>query len=392
MAAQHTSATDETAAPETKQPTVSNPTGDSDPVRFFYDKVSPWVNRGAVYGFEMHEELCEPSIVEHESAICALAVVSTGTVLGVTSGNRGHLFYFHPSFYVADLGVISERPVTGGAIAATHGDVVVAGWHGEKGGLVRHNAAREFGTGQEDFRSRKDPVTPVPLPGPEDGVNAVAYNSAEHKVYGLTTTSLIISLHDDAEEVQVECELSSEPAPALLVLPDGSLLGAGAHGQLWQYRPGGRRAENLGAYGPCEKGKRYVAGVQSLLLSESGLVYGGTSTDGFVFAYDPARRQLVNLGKPHRQSFVRALVEGHDGTIYGVVQEPQGIARLFCYDPEARGFEDLGVLNTFIPIQWAPHSIGAMCVGLHGEIYLGEDDTISHLFVYHPPVVRAGCR
>lgn len=392
MAAPHKPGTSQAATTETKPPAVPKPTGSGDPIRFFHDKVSPWVSRGAVYGFEMHEELSEPSIVEYESAICALAVVSTGTVLGVTSGNRGHLFYFHPSFYVADLGVVSEHPVAGGAITATHGDVVVAGWHGEKGGLVRHDAAREFGTGQEDFRSRKDPVTPVPLPGPGDGVTALVYSHVEHKTYGLTTTGLIISLHDEANEAQVECELNSPTAPALLALPDGSLLGAGEHGQLWQYRPGGPGVEALEAHAPCEKGKRYVAGVQSLLLSESGSVYGGTSTDGFVFAYDPVRRHLVNLGKPHRQSFVRALVEGHDGTIYGVVQEPKGIARLFCYDPQARGFEDLGVLNTFIPVQWAPHSIGAMCVGLHGEIYLGEHDTISHLFVYYPPVVRAGCR
>jgi hypothetical protein len=64
------------------------------------------------------------------------------------------------------------------------------------------------------------------------------------------------------------------------------------------------------------------------------------------------------------------------------------MARLFCFDPVARGFEDLGVLNTFIPVQWAPHAIGALCTGLYGEVYLGERDSISHLFVYYPPVVR----
>lgn len=48
----------------------------------------------------------------------------------------------------------------------------------------------------------------------------------------------------------------------------------------------------------------------------------------------------------------------------------------------------LGLLNTFISTQWSAHSIGALCTGIHGEIYAGESDTISHLFVYYPPVAR----
>ena len=74
--------------------------------------------------------------------------------------------------------------------------------------------------------------------------------------------------------------------------------------------------------------------------------------------------------------------------IYGVTDEPKGMARLFAFNLEEREFEDLGIVNAFIPIQWAPHSIGALCTGNHGEIFLGECDTLSHLFVYYPPVVR----
>ena len=71
-----------------------------------------------------------------------------------------------------------------------------------------------------------------------------------------------------------------------------------------------------------------------------------------------------------------------------MVQEPQGLARLFTYDPQTGGFEDLGLLSTFITAQWTPHAIGAMCTGRNGEIFLGESDNISHFFVYYPPVMR----
>ena len=165
-------------------------------------------------------------------------------------------------------------------------------------------------------------------------------------------------------------------------------LGACEQGQLWQYRPGGKRIEKLDAWAPCEKGKRYFAGVGSLVLSEGGTVYGGTTTDGFFFSYDPDLEQMKNLGKPHRQSFIKSLIEGYDGLIYGVVEEPQGMAHLFCFDPDDRTFEDLGIPYTFIPIQWSPNSIGPMCVGHNGEIFLGESDTLSHLFVYYPRLVK----
>jgi hypothetical protein len=367
------------------------PGSDSADFRYFNDNVSPWINRGTVYGFELHEELAKPTILQFESAICALAVAENGVVLGITSGKRGHLFYFHHSFYVVDVGVLSSKPVAGGAIVKTRGDEIVGGWHGEQGGLFRHNAAHEIGTGQEDFYSRKSPIVPVALPRKGEGVLALAYHNVQRKVYGLTTAHRLFSLRDESRRVVIEAQLDSMPAPALAVLPDGNLLGAGAEGRLWQYRPGKHHVEKLDVYAPCEKGKRYVAGVQTLLAGTNGLVYGGTSTDGFFFSYDPSAgklRNLINLGKPHRQSFIRGLTEGHDGLIYGIVDEPQGMAHLFCFDPETRGFEDLGLLSTFIPIQWTPHSLGAICTGVHGEIFLGESDTISHLFAYYPPVVK----
>lgn len=382
-----------TTAPPVVQPVpATQPKDEADTFRFFYEKVAPWVNHGTVYGFEMHEEMVKPTILEYECAIYALAPVTTGTVLGITGGRRGHLFYFHPSFYVVDLGLISEKPVTGGIIVRTHDDVVVGGWRGESGGLFRHDARHEMGTGQEDFYSRRSPIISIPMPDRKDGVLALVHSAAERKTYGLTTSGKIISLSDDARrtkmEARVETQVPAMLAPALALLPDGSLLGGCEEGQLWQWHPGQPAVEKLGIYTPVEKGKRYLAAVQSLLLSDNGLIYGGTATDGFIFSYEPNRRKLINLGKPNRQSFIRALTEGHEGLIYGIVEEPKGLAHVFTYDPQHGGFEDLGLLSTFIPAQWTPHSLGAICTGIHGEIYLGESDTLSHLFVYHPPVVR----
>lgn len=357
--------------------------------RFFYDKVAPWVKRGAVYAFPMHEETVPPTILEGECAICALAAVGTGAVFGITSGRRSHAFYYHPSFYVVDLGVISGEPVVGGAVVSLPGDLVVGGWRGARGGgLFRHDASFEFGTGQEDFYARRDKIVPIPVPGKGGGVLALVYHPAEKCVFGITTDSLLIRLDNDRMRPQIAARLEGAPAATLVVLPDGRLVGAREEGRLWQYHPGARRAELLDAFAPCENGKRYVAAVGSLVVAGDGAVYGGTMEGGFLFSWNPASGRLVNLGKPHRQAFISCLVEGREGLIYGIVQEPRGLARLFTYDPSGGGFDDLGLLSAFITVPWTPHAIGAMCVGLSGEIYLGERDNISHLFVYHPPVVR----
>ena len=124
-------------------------------------------------------------------------------------------------------------------------------------------------------------------------------------------------------------------------------------------------------------------------VSASGLVYGGTSTDGYLFSYDPETGVLVNHGKPSRQSHLRALAEGHEGLIYGVVEEPQGMAHFFTFDPTAHEFRDLGIVGSAFPEYWPAHSLGAMCVGPFGEIFLGETDRISHLFLYYPPIPRS---
>jgi hypothetical protein len=354
--------------------------------RYYYDHAYVWANRGNLYGFPMHTETAEPTILENESSVAALAPVSTGAVVGLTCGRRAHLFYFHFAYGVVDLGLLSETPVAGGALVRTHGDTVLAGWHaGGSGGLARHDAAREMGTGQEDFRPPVGAVHRMATPGAE-GVLALAYDRKRGVAYGLTCANRIISLSDGAARLRTELRTELTPAPVLAVLPDGRLLGAGQEGRLWEREPGAKRLHVLDAWAPCQKGKRYVAGVQSLLVASSGRVYGGTSTDGYLFSYNPVSGRLVNLGKPDRQSVIRCLAEGRDGTLYGIVQEPGGMAHLFSFDPEAREFEDRGVIGSSFPVQWNAWSIGAMGVGEQGELYLGEDDSIGHLFVYHPPV------
>lgn len=357
--------------------------------QYFTQKAYPYINEGTVYGFELSEELVEPTILPYESSISALFSMSSGNVFGLTSGNKSHLFYFNHSFFVVDVAVISENETKGGALIEVESGALIGGWHeiSGDGGLFFHNASSEVGTGLENFIGSKYPVEFISMPYKNDGVCALAYNEQIGKVFGLTTPgNKIFSFDLASQTVTEEAEIESGLEHVLTILPDGSCLGACAEGQLWNYEPETGKLNMLDLYTPSQKGKRYAAGVQSLICSKSGKIYGGTSTDGFLFEYDHESSRLVNLGKPNRQSNIRALAEGEAGLIYGIVEEPHGMAHLFTFDTLNRGFSDLGIVSSYSPAYWTAHSIGCICKGCNGEIFLGETDTISHLFIYYPPV------
>ena len=364
-------------------------TAQTDMSQLYRSKAFPFVRAGSVYAFSLREHLAEPAIPPGESAICALAAVDTGLTYGISCGARGHLFYFHPAFGVVHIGLLGEGPVEGGALVDVGNSRLIGGWYDPGvGGLFCHSTDGETGQGLEQFRGPVTPVEPIDVPVPGEGVVALAHDARTGAVYGLAMPSgALFTLNHDAQQTRVLARIEAA-APALVALPNGNVLGAYADGQLWEYRVAESRLVSLDAHAPCQMGKRYVAGVQSLVLSSTGIVYGGTSTDGFLFSFDPDTGEILNVGKPNRQSNIRALVEGHDGTIYGVVEEPQGMAHLFAFDPRQRGFTDLGVLGASFPDHWIAHSLGSMSVGPFGEIFIGETDNISHLFIYYPPIPR----
>lgn len=346
----------------------------------------PYVTEGTVWAFALQEDMAPPAIPPGESEIRALAAMDEGIAYGLTAGARGHLCYFHPAFGVVHVGTLGEGAVGGGALVRAGAHEVLGGWWGDGGGgLFRHDTARELGLGSEQYSGSVTEIVSLPLPREGEGVAALAYNPTSGPVYGLTRPGgLLLALAAGAEATEIVGQVQ-DAAPVLVALPDGRLLGTAAEGRLWTYDPATEQLAALDAYAPCQAGKRYAAGVQSLVVTAAGQVYGGTSTDGYLFRWDPRSGEVVNLGKPNRQSNIVALAEAHNGLIFGMVGEQGALAHLFRYDPETRGFADLGVLSSTYLAFWILHQAGCMAVGAFGEIFLGETEPISHLFVYYPP-------
>jgi hypothetical protein len=160
--------------------------------------------------------------------------------------------------------------------------------------------------------------------------------------------------------------------------------------RLFRYRPDKDVLETLPERLPCEQGRGYLNAISACVWGTDGRAYGGTTVDGMLFSLeiDPESSQVkvTGLGKPTWSGYIRALTAGQDGMIYGIAGRPDVFSRLFVYDPTEGDLRDLGILETSIPRPWVGQRFDAMTTGANGEIFLGEADRISHLFVYYPPM------
>ena len=59
-----------------------------------------------------------------------------------------------------------------------------------------------------------------------------------------------------------------------------------------------------------------------------------------------------------------------------------------CSGVEVHRVDDRHLLSWLRRADRRGVDIGAVCTGIHGEIFRGESDTLSHLFAYYPPAAR----
>ncbi len=116
--------------------------------------------------------------------------------------------------------------------------------------------------------------------------------------------------------------------------------------------------------------------IDSLVKDGSGMIYGGTYSDGYLFRLDPQKGEVVCLGKPIREQRIRALAIGKDGLLYGVGGEDEAISKLFRYNPKTGDLRELGVLHER---GWTVYRIDTLVIGADGALYLGESSRIGHL-------------
>jgi hypothetical protein len=60
--------------------------------------------------------------------------------------------------------------------------------------------------------------------------------------------------------------------------------------------------------------------------------------------------------------------------------------RLFAFDPQGGGFQDLGILavDRSPYYSWRGYQFDTMVTGADGAVYIGESERRAHLFLYLP--------
>lgn len=337
---------------------------------------------------QRHQNLSEP-IPPGECAITSLCRGKGGIIYGATSGRQSHLFYYDPGpgqDGVVDLGVIDGAKEVRRSLVATGDGRIIGGVTAsadpEQGGyLFAYPRRDKQGTGSVDL---------LLCPVEKEGIACLTVDRARERVYGLSTVSGTFFIYDLQQGTVVTTGPVDETntfSCTLVLDKTGNVYGAKSLGELFRYDPVDDSLRPLGIRIPSVAGRQYYNRLDSATLDEhSGMIYGGGSADGVLFTFEPETRKMTALGKVTAEPRIRCMTVGADGRVYGVAGEREGMGHLFRYDPDTRELADLGIPYSGMDRVWHGYEFDAACTGEFGEIYLGESDRVSHLFIYFPPV------
>ncbi|MDD2709160.1 MAG: hypothetical protein PHV34_14330 [Verrucomicrobiae bacterium] len=385
-------------------------------LRAEYEK-SAFVSEGHVEVRRLGPSSFVRPIPPGECAITALVRYTGGKIYGGTSGRRAHLFYYDPSpdaDVVVDIGVVAEKTRITGMVA---GEKIYIATDGEKGGIlyayspcevlmeklqVAGMGLREiFDSPVEDqmFHSIVDPchsagkIEVFKKIFHNQGIEGLVMDEKRKVLYGLSSkqgTLFACDVRSGRVSLKGKVDQLEEFSRKLAVDGDGVVYGAGCSGRLFRFDPEKGKIEHLDLFLPSLKGRQAYARVDAWAPdARTGVIYGGT-VDGIVFVFDPKAGKIICLGKPIDQMRVRALTIGNDGRIFGVGGEPGKCCHLFVYEPCSRQLRDLGFMLAAVETPWYGYEIDCAATGRDGEIYFGENDRISNLFIYHP-AIGPGC-
>ena len=365
-------------------------------------KLGDYAHEGAVrYGrvetrsLRLHQQLSEP-IPPGECAITSLCLGHETRIVGATSGKRSHLFCYDPgprNDSVVDVGVLEGAKAVRRSLVA-HPDGRVFGGvtetePGEPGGYLfvfdsKLVYSSEFGAFAENYEK-------LAVPKEGEGIAALAIDAQMGAIYGLTTETGTFFVYDiDSGEVSLKRPVAEDGHFSSFLITDrcGTVYGAGSCGSLFIYEPhycDGLR--DLDRPIPSIQGRQFYNKWDSGVLNPAtGLIYGAGTADGVLFELNPRNHKMRSLGKVIAEPRVRAMAMGLDGRVYGIAGNEDGMGHLFYYDLETHELADLGLLcaaqECFVP----GYEFDAACTGRWGEIYFGESEWLSHLFIYQPPI------
>jgi len=365
-----------------------------------------WLRRLAVSDYERSVYVSEGRIVlRHlgwkgvvkaippgESAVTSLAVDPKGRVVGLTSGAKSHMFIYDPQVdRVVDLFTIDQDSLAKNSLVVCPDGKVFAATRrsgGERGPGRLITLSLSYGE-TLTWEPAKPQVTEIELPRRDEGISCLAHDESRGLLYGLTSeTGSLFCMETDSGKAHIAGQVDElgEFSDCLAVGIDGTVYGGKRWGGLFAYRHEQGELGELGLRIPSLAGRDLYNRVDSMAVDTvTGRIYGGGTADGVLFMFDPKEGRMVSLGKPTFQPRTRAIAIGRDRKVYGISGRRGGCGHLFRYDLSTGDLRDLGIPLAHSDQFWHGYEFDSMVTGRGGEIYLGESDRISHLFIYYPP-------
>ena len=325
-----------------------------------------------------------------ESAITSLARDPRGRILGATSGSRTHAFIYDPEVdRVVDLGAVDEDSTAKNSVVVTDDGVVYLGTRKSAG----PGKLLSFKTDYRETLSW-EPSSPkfkvIDLPKRNEGIACLSYDRNRRCVYGITShsgTFFMVDAKSHSPKLVGQVDELGDFSDCLVVGCNGRVYGGKRWGKMYEFNPETGDLAQLDLEIPSIAGRQLYNRVDSMALDEpTGKLYGGGTADGVVFCLDTTDLRIISLGKPTPQARVRAIAVGKDHRVYGISGRRGGTAHLFRYDPCVGELHDLGIPVAYSDQYWHGYEFDSMATGKDGEIYMGESDRISHLFIYYPPI------
>lgn len=338
-----------------------------------------FISEGSMVAFP----LCFPGvtapITADESHITTLAITKDGIVYGGTSGRRVHLFVgmFHGATgCVFDLGVVD---------GADHCCAFCCGrerWiacvNGPGGGRIIRGQYQSlpFNLLQE-WGFIRDPLEDLGEAFRKEAICHAVVEPTGERVIVATENHLVSVL---AGEGKIEVIGGIKGMGRLAVSLRGLIYGLDEKSTLWRYDPRNSVLE------------RRIISLPEGVWSGAGLRWANDLVYECLYLVDANGRlfsfsEKAGFSGPLAQSPlipVTTMAVTLDGRLFGACGD--GISRHFCYHPGTGELKDIGVAVSVFERRRYGYQFGAAVTGRDGQIYLGENDDLGHLWIYFPRI------
>jgi hypothetical protein len=372
---------------------------DSGPWRRYTQGI--FVHEGQMYAKELSFYGMTRPIPPEECAITSLFNGGEHGIYGATSGKKAHVFRYNPKGQdgaVLDIGTIGKEEAIRNSLVVTNDGVVIGGTSagsGKKkydgGKIFQYKSWAAPGEFIQEWEIGDKTIDIVGIPIKGEGIGGMVLDKARGIAYGISDkTGILFSYDTKTKKIRKIGPISAgNPGFSLVLTIDskGKVFGAAGGGRIFCFDPETKKIARLEAFVPTFAGRNLYDQLTAITLDgRSGLLYGGTR-EGNLFAFDPQTCVVRSLGRPTNLGRIRCLAITNDGRVFGASGEDEDMNHMFCYNPKGPELKDLGIPIATMEKRWYGYRFDCMTTGSDGEIYLGESDRISHLFIYHPRIM-----